>query len=702
MPYGGRDTRAVPKGDSLQPVPARLVTSLLAVVLALTAGPRDTTAAAAPVPTTTIVQDGLVVPWDVAFTPEGTMLVTERPGRIRVYASGAPGAALLSTETIPAVRAEHESGANGLAVDVAFATNRFVYVCASRDADGPTGPSPWVNEILRYRLTGEGVLGERAVIFTGARADTQHNGCSVEMDAGGHLWVGIGDGRVPSLAQDPTSPNGKILRMTRDGGVPDDNPIMPGAEVRSHVYSMGHRNPQGVAFEPGTGRVYAAEHGPGENDEINLIAPGANYGWPCYTGIDAPYLPNGCGPASAYAAPAWASGAPTIASSALAFLSHPMWGDWTGSAVVAQLKEQDLRRFVGSNDGQVMTQADLFLDRQYGRLRASVQAPDGALYVTTSNGSNDAVLRIVPGSVLVDRYAGEDRYATAAVVSQRTFAPGVPVVYVATGANYPDALTGGAAAARDGGPVLLVRSTAVPAVTVAEIQRLQPQRIVVLGGPGAVSTPVQDQLASLAPGGASRLWGADRYETAAAISRSTFGVSVPVAYVATGANYPDALGGVPAAGAEGGPILLVRPSALPSATRTELERLRPQRIVVLGGSGAVSDLVASQLQAYTPAPIERRAGADRYETAVAISGASFGAGVDHLYVATGSNFPDGLSGGPAAALARGPLLLVRGASLAPAVRAEILRLTPQRVTILGGTGVVSESIHAEINRLWNP
>ena len=681
---------------------ARPVVSLLVVALALTAGPRDTAVAAAPIPTTTVVQEGLVVPWDVAFTPDGTMLVTERPGRIRVYASGAPGAALVSTETIPNVRAEHESGANGLAVDAGFATNRFVYVCASRDADGPTGLAPWVNEVLRYRLDAQRTLVERTVIFTGAVADFQHNGCSVEMDASGHLWVGIGDGRIPSLAQDPESPNGKILRMTREGGVPSDNPIMPGAAGRSHVYSMGHRNPQGIAFEPGTGRVYAAEHGPSWDDEINLIRPGANYGWPCYTGADAPYLPDGCGPASAYDPPAWASGTPTIATSALTFLSHPMWGDWTGSAIVAQLKEQDLRRFVGSSSGQALTQTDLFLDREYGRLRASVQAPDGALYVTTSNGSNDRVLRITPGNVLIERYSGADRYATAALVSERTFAPDVPVVYVATGATYPDALTGGAVAARAGGPVLLVTPSSVPVVTRTEIQRLRPQRIVVLGGTSAVSASVQNQLASLAPGGASRLSGVDRYETAAAISRSTFGASVPVAYIATGADYPDALGGVPAAGVEGGPILLVRPSAVPAATRSELQRLRPQRIVVLGGTSAVSELVAAQLQPYTAAPVQRRAGVDRYETAVAISRASFGPSAAHVYIATGVNFPDGLAGGPAAAAAPGPLLLVRATSLPASVRGELLRLAPQRVTILGGMTAISESVRAEITRLLNP
>lgn len=680
---------------------ARLTVSLLVAVLVLAAGPRDTAVAAAPIPTATVVQDGLVVPWDVAFTPDGTMLVTERPGRIRVYASGAPRAALLSTETIPDVRAAHESGANGLAVDVDFATNRYVYVCASRDADGSTGPAPWLNEVLRYRLTTAGTLSEGTVIFTGAIADVQHNGCSVRMDAGGHLWVGIGDARIPSLAQDPQSPNGKILRMLRDGTVPADNPIMPGAGARSHVYSMGHRNPQGIAFEPGTGRVYAAEHGPTRDDEINLIEPGGNYGWPCYTGADTPYLTTDCGPAAAYDGPAWASGSPTIATSGLTFLSHPMWGDWAGSAIIAQLKEQDLRRMVVSDGGATMTQAGLFLDGDYGRLRAAVQGPDGALYVTSSNLTDDRVIRIVPGSVLIERYAGPDRYATAALVSRRTFPDGASVVHVATGVTFPDALAGGVAAARAAGPVLLVTPSTLPAVTRTEIQRLAPERIVVLGGTAAIGASVEAELNSLAPGGATRLSGADRYATAAAISRSTFAGPVPVAYVATGIDYPDALGGVPAAAGEGGPILLVRPSALPDATRTELERLQPQRIVVLGGTSAVSSDVETALGAYGDV-VERRSGVDRYETAVAVSRASFGPAADHVYIATGANFPDGLAAGPAAAAAPGPLLLVRDTSLPASVRAELLRLTPTRVTILGGMSAINESVRDEITRLFNP
>jgi glucose/arabinose dehydrogenase/putative cell wall-binding protein len=685
-------------------VVTRFVVSLL-VAVALTAGPPPPASAASPVPNATVVQGGLVIPWDVAFAPDGTMFVTERPGRIRVYASGAPGAALVSTTAVPAVRSEHESGLNGIAVDVNFASNRFIYVCASRDPDpsasDPQGDANWKNTVLRYRVTAQRTLVERTVIFDDALAAFQHNGCSVEMDASGRLWVGIGDARQPTLAQDPTSTNGKILRMGRDGSVPGDNPILPGAAGRSHVYSMGHRNPQGIAFQPGTGRVYASEHGPNENDEINLIQPGGNYGWPCYTGTDTPFMPAGCGAPTDYLTPAWASGSPTIATSGMTFLSHASWADWRGSAVVMQLKQQDIRRFVPSANGSTMTQADVLFDAEYGRLRAAVQAPDGALYATTSNGSADVVLRIVPGSVAVDRFAGADRYATAALVSQRTFASGVPVVYVATGATYPDALTGGAGAARNDSPVLLVSRGAVPSATRVEIQRLKPQRIVVLGGTSAVSETVRQQLATLAPGGASRLAGADRYATAAAISRANFAPGVPVAYVATGIDYPDALGAVPAAGIEGGPILLVRPDALPGATKTELGRLKPQRIVVLGGTAAVNATVATQLDVYTAGQVQRRAGADRYETAVAVSRASFGS-ADRVFIATGANFPDGLAGGPAGALTRAPLLLVRPDSLPTSVRGELLRLDPSRVTILGGPNAVNESVRAAITQLLGP
>jgi putative cell wall-binding protein len=301
-------------------------------------------------------------------------------------------------------------------------------------------------------------------------------------------------------------------------------------------------------------------------------------------------------------------------------------------------------------------------------------------------------------SLQVVRYAGADRYATAAAVSAASFAPGVPVAYVATGANFPDALAGGAAAGFKGGPVLLVSATGVPGSTAAELERLQPAEIVVLGGSSVVSGATFDALAAYAPE-VRRLAGANRYETAAAISADTFAQGVPVAYVATGANFPDALAGTPVAGSLGGPMLLTATNELPGAIAAELDRLNPARIVILGATGAVSSGVASQLAAYTSGSVTRLSGADRYATAVAVSRASF-ASADTVFVATGANFPDALAGGPVAAMQDVPLLLVPATTLPNVVRQELLRLGPSKVVVLGSTGVVSNAIVSEMQSLF--
>ena len=194
----------------------------------------------------------------------------------------------------------------------------------------------------------------------------------------------------------------------------------------------------------------------------------------------------------------------------------------------------------------------------------------------------------------------------------------------------------------------------------------------------------------------SRVAGGDRYATAAAVSRASFAAGVPVAYVATGLNYPDALAGGPAAGRQGGPVLLTDARNLPQATRDELARLRPGRIVVLGGTAVVSANVAQQLEAY--APVERLQGADRYATAVAVSRATFSPGVAAAFVATGSSFPDALAAGPAAIKAGGPVLLTEGGSLPAETRAELVRLAPSTIYLLGGTSAVSESVRAAIGQ----
>jgi glucose/arabinose dehydrogenase len=234
-------------------------------------------------------------------------------------------------------------------------------------------------------------------------AAIHHNGCALEMDADRRLWFTMGDGNVSAAqvnpAQDPESLNGKILRIGADGSVPVDNPVLPGADAPGPVWSLGHRNPQGLAFAADSA-LYAAEHGTDADDEINHITPGGNYGYACWT--DADHLgpaqdgtaSGACDDAAAYLPPAWASGTPTIAPSGARFLLGSRWGEIEGDLVVATLKEQDLRRFRVAGDRLV--QVELLLDNRFGRLRAVVAGPDGAIYLTTSNGSDDRIIRVDP------------------------------------------------------------------------------------------------------------------------------------------------------------------------------------------------------------------------------------------------------------------------------------------------------------------
>lgn len=286
------------------------------------------------------------------------------------------------------------------------------------------------------------------------------------------------------------------------------------------------------------------------------------------------------------------------------------------------------------------------------------------------------------------RYAGADRYAVSAAVSAAVFTPGVPVAYVASGATFPDALSGGAAAGALGGPVLLVTKTSIPPAVGAELDRLNPARIVVLGGTASVSDAVKSALGAYGP--TSRIGGADRYAVSAALSASVFAPGAPVVYVASGENFPDALSGGALAGRLGAPVLLVTRNGIPAVIATELTRLKPVKIVVLGGTASVSDAVKAALQ--KKAPTTRIAGADRYAVSAAVSVSGFTPGVPVVYLASGENFPDALSGAAAAAKQGGPVLLVTKDTIPASVAAELDRLNPTTIVILGGTASVSAAV----------
>lgn len=307
--------------------------------------------------------------------------------------------------------------------------------------------------------------------------------------------------------------------------------------------------------------------------------------------------------------------------------------------------------------------------------------------------SRDPDAETDPG-VAMRRIAGKDRYETAEQVSASRVAPGPPRVYVTTGARFPDALAAGAAAGRFDAPVLLTTRNTLPASTARELERLAPDEVVVVGGTAAVSEDVEQDVADAAGSGTGvrRLAGDGRFATAATVATEAF-EDPPVAYLATGAVFADALAGVPAAITADGPMLLTAGDELPAVTRDALAELAPDRIVLLGGRAAVSDAVADELAGLAgDGRVQRRSGATRFETAANIAEATFDGDPGAVYLATGGDFPDALAGGPAAAASGGPLLLVTREELPAPTREELRRLRPPANVTLGGTAVVSEQV----------
>ncbi len=333
---------------------------------------------AKPVLSTVIVQSELRNPWDLAFAPDGRMFVTERVGNLLVYASAQPGAPQLGNNAIAGIHASGEAGAMGITLDPDFTNNQFLYVCASRDDEGQ-----WRNQVLRYRVNGGAISFDSYVIRRGMVAAGNHDGCRIRFGPDGKLWVTMGDAGNLNNAQNPNVLNGKVLRVNSDGTIPADNPIIPGSTGRSPIYTWGNRNPQGLTFEPGTGRVFEVEHGDDTHDEINILIAGGNYGYPIYRGpVGRP----------GFLDPAWSSGNVTLATSGGEFVTGAQWGLWSGSLFVATLKESDLRRFELFD--ATARQADVLFDNVYGRIRTPRLAPDGSLYLTTDNGTGDRIIRI--------------------------------------------------------------------------------------------------------------------------------------------------------------------------------------------------------------------------------------------------------------------------------------------------------------------
>jgi len=361
--------------------------------------------------------------------------------------------------------------------------------------------------------------------------------------------------------------------------------------------------------------------------------------------------------------------------------------------LVRQPSGSEFFRQCGTRPANVYTFSDVPPGSYSTTLRASGGGvlysgwPTGGGTFAVASGTMTATL---PGTVT--RLAGAGRYDTAVAVSRATFSAPIDTVFVATGENFPDALAAGPAAAKGGGPVLLVQRNSVPASVVAELKRLAPRKIVVLGGTGVISTTAFNQLNALAGSGATRIYGNNRYATAAKVATTYFSAgSTSTVFLATGLNYPDALSGGPVGGMLGAPMLLSTTTKVPAETLNAMKALGVTKVVLLGGTGVLSSAVESQIKgALGSVSVSRYSGASRYATSAAIVAKYFDpAKTTTAYVTVGNNFPDALAGSASAAADGAPILLSEKYCMPSATYRALQNLGVTKVVLLGGSGVIS-------------
>ncbi|MCM3783555.1 PQQ-dependent sugar dehydrogenase [Neobacillus mesonae] len=311
----------------------------------------------------TTVASGLNVPWELAFLPDGRMLFTERPGTLRLIENDQVREEPLLTFDAPFAD-EGEGGLLGLAVDPDFESNPFVYVYHSyREGEGI------LNRVLRLKLTEDEAVIDK-VLLDEIPGGVNHNGGRVKIGPDEMLYITTGERYEPDMAQDENSLGGKILRIHLDGSIPDDNPY-----ENSAIYSLGHRNAQGLAWHPETLELYSSEHGQSSLDELNVIEKGSNYGWPIIEGDEQE---------DGMISPLVHSGTDTWAPSGMAFVTE---GAWQNSLIVGGLRGQALLKFDLDVEGNVSEepQLELMFEDEWGRIRNVSEGPDGTLYLLTSN-----------------------------------------------------------------------------------------------------------------------------------------------------------------------------------------------------------------------------------------------------------------------------------------------------------------------------
>lgn len=356
--------------------------ALLPIVLGCSGQPVLQTSSGVKVET---VASGLEVPWSIAWAPNGSMLFTERKGRVRVLQDGKLNPE--SIYTFPDVEPRGESGLMGMVIHPDFRQNHWMYFAYAYQSDAV--------RVVRFAYR-EASLQDRKVIVDAIPAATNHAGCRLSFGPDGKLYITTGDATDRRIAQRLDSLGGKTLRVNDDGTIPTDNPFVNTAGARPEIWSYGHRNSQGIAWQPGTGLMFQTEHGPsgfdgpGGGDEVNIVEKGKNYGWPVVhhdqsaSGMISPLLEY----------------TPAVAPSGAVFYTGDKLPEFKDNFFFAELRGEALVRVV--LDGRKVVSEERIVTG-LGRVREVANGPDGYLYFTTSNhdgrgsphAGDDKILRLV-------------------------------------------------------------------------------------------------------------------------------------------------------------------------------------------------------------------------------------------------------------------------------------------------------------------
>jgi aldose sugar dehydrogenase len=339
------------------------------------------------------IADGLVHPWSLAFLPDGRMIVTERPGRMRVVAR--TGELSPALGNVPKVYAQSQAGLMDVLLARDFDTTQTIFVCYAEPADGGGRIA-----VMRARLIADETprLEDTSIIFRqkGPVSRGLNIGCRMVQAADGNLFVTLGDHFGPKdFAQKLDNHIGKIVRITSDGAAPPDNPFVGRQDALPEIWAYGLRNAEGLGFNPSDGKLWEQEHGPMGGDEINIIEKGHNYGWPLVSyGVNYDRTPVGSGKTTMQGVtdPIW-HWTPSIAPSGMAFYTGDRIPSWKGSLFNGALKSEFLSRL--ELKGERVVKEERLLQNLHERIRDVRQGPDGALYLLTDN-SSGRILRIAP------------------------------------------------------------------------------------------------------------------------------------------------------------------------------------------------------------------------------------------------------------------------------------------------------------------